>query len=169
MLGSPKALLNDNYGILKVKVYLIQAGGKKGAVKIGVAKDVHRRLSQLQTGNHLPLNLIAFIPCENRSEAEKLERWLHYKLRRFNIQGEWFSKKVNLKYVNELANDKGYLLEEIPSQTYAERLISKLKDIKLNEWEIGELYYFLKDQMEESEFTPIDDILDNKYKKSVDI
>ena len=103
-------------------VYLIQAGSKRGAIKIGVARSPDKRLATLQTGNHLDLRVLALIPCETRLKAEELERWLHYRLERFNIRGEWFNKKLSLKEVHRLSNLKGFSMEEIPTKTNAETM-----------------------------------------------
>jgi hypothetical protein len=66
-------------------LYLIQARNT-GSIKIGVAKDCHSRLKQLQTGNAAELRLIHyFIGYGN------LERPLHKELKRFKEKGEWFS------------------------------------------------------------------------------
>ncbi len=73
-------------------VYFIQSGhDKKAPVKIGVAKNIQRRLEALQTANYEKLLLIAQIECANRAEAYNIESYLHKELSNRNIRGEWFA------------------------------------------------------------------------------
>lgn len=67
-------------------LYLIQAGGNDGPVKIGVAKDILARLTILQAGNHLPLRLIG---VKKGKTAD--EKYLHWLYRHLRIRGEWFA------------------------------------------------------------------------------
>lgn len=65
-------------------VYFIQAGAG-GPIKIGVAKDVRRRIANLQISNAAELTLLrAFVG----GEAE--ERVLHERFAEYRIAGEWF-------------------------------------------------------------------------------
>lgn len=81
-------------------VYLVRSGSKKGAIKIGVASNVAKRLSELQVGNPATLCLIASIPCSSRKHAYDIEKGLHKRLRRWHIRGEWFSGKLDLKLID---------------------------------------------------------------------
>jgi hypothetical protein len=63
-------------------VYFAQVAS--GAVKIGCAVDIHRRISQLRTGSHEALTLIATIP-DGALEADVQERFATDRIR-----GEWF-------------------------------------------------------------------------------
>ena len=57
-----------------------------GAVKIGIADDVPRRLSALQIGNPNPLTLVGTIPGGPREESK-----LHRQFATHHRRGEWFS------------------------------------------------------------------------------
>jgi len=70
-------------------VYLIGEIGKEGKYKIGStrAKDVNKRLKQLQTGNSSEL----FIKESYKTEHPfKLEQMLHNHFKSSNLIGEWF-------------------------------------------------------------------------------
>ena len=69
-------------------IYFIQAGDK-GAVKIGFAKDVEKRFTALQTGNHETLKLLK----EIQGEIE-LEQEIHSLLRNYHLRGEWYNPDV---------------------------------------------------------------------------
>lgn len=79
-------------------VYFIMAGKKK-AIKIGVAINVQRRLKELQIGNHLPIALIAALPCDSRTHALEMERKFHRAFKNQHIRGEWFSGDVDLNKI----------------------------------------------------------------------
>lgn len=66
-------------------LYFIQSD-KTGRIKIGRAKDPHKRIRELQTGNAEQLKLIAYF----EGWAWR-ERKLHALLKDFRLQGEWFS------------------------------------------------------------------------------
>lgn len=85
-------------------VYFVRNGKKNGAIKIGLARDVAKRISELQIGNPVELNLIASIPVKNRKEAEKLEKMLHKKFSNQNIRGEWFYGSIKLSKVFQAAD-----------------------------------------------------------------
>ena len=67
-------------------VYMIQAGGNRGPVKIGFGLDPEDRLRNLQTGNHLELRIIRMF---DGGEAE--ESALHARFIDLHIRGEWHS------------------------------------------------------------------------------
>lgn len=70
-------------------VYLIGEIGKEGRYKIGStkAKDVNKRLKQLQTGNSSEL----FIKESYKTEHPfKLEKMLHNHFKSSSLIGEWF-------------------------------------------------------------------------------
>lgn len=80
-----------NYFLIKNMgyVYLIGEKNKKGKYKIGStrAKDVNKRLKQLQTGNSSEL----FIKESYETEHPfKLEKMLHNRFKSSNLIGEWF-------------------------------------------------------------------------------
>lgn len=65
-------------------VYVIQAGDG-GPCKIGRAKNVRQRLSELQVGTHMRLRLVALYEGGVLEERE-----LHRQFRAFRLDGEWF-------------------------------------------------------------------------------
>src|SRR5262249_45238273 len=77
-------------------VYFVRAGD---AIKIGVTRDVERRLRALATGSAVPLELLATLPG-----GRSLEKKLHERFRRFHVRGEWFrADEVLLRYIREQA------------------------------------------------------------------
>jgi hypothetical protein len=60
-------------------------------LKVGYSKDPKSRLKRLQTGSSKPLKLLWQCLCAySDTDARKQERKLHRRLRRHNIQGEWY-------------------------------------------------------------------------------
>ena len=79
--------------LMEICVYFIQSGNV-GPVKIGVAKNVQKRLDALQTGNHMELKLITKIICEGMVHAYAMEKKFHRKFKKYHIRGEWFYPTV---------------------------------------------------------------------------
>lgn len=77
-------------------VYFVQAG-KRGAIKIGIARNIERRILSMQTGNAYELHLLAAIPCKSRAQAKDFEGRLHRFFGRQKIRGEWFMNNINVK------------------------------------------------------------------------
>jgi len=76
-----------------IYVYFISSGkGKKAPIKIGVSKNVDKRIDELQTGNPNKLYVLSLIECTSVKRAYSLEAYLHYKLKRFRLVGEWFRR-----------------------------------------------------------------------------
>ena len=96
-------------------VYLIGEIGKEGRYKIGStkAKDVNKRLKQLQTGNSSEL----FIKESYETEHPfKLEKMLHNHFKSSNLIGEWFElSKSDTEAFKGVCEEK-------------EKIISSLKD-----------------------------------------
>jgi hypothetical protein len=96
-------------------VYLIGEIGKEGRYKIGStkAKDVNKRLKQLQTGNSSEL----FIKESYETEHPfKLEKMLHNHFKSLNLMGEWFElSKSDTEAFKGVCEEK-------------EKIISSLKD-----------------------------------------
>lgn len=69
-------------------------------VKIGIAKDVKKRLQTLQTGNPMKLKVLKTIALQD-DEARRQEEYYHRKFREYNACGEWF------KMCDELCNAIG--------------------------------------------------------------
>ena len=96
-------------------VYLIGEMNNKGRYKIGStkAKDVNKRLKQLQTGNSSEL----FIKESYETEHPfKLEKMLHNHFKSSNLIGEWF----------ELSESDTEAFKKVCEEK--EKIISSLKD-----------------------------------------
>jgi len=68
-------------------VYFIRAGDM---LKIGVAKNTARRISALQQGAPVKLELVLEVQYESCSQARERERAIHADLRDHHARGEWF-------------------------------------------------------------------------------
>lgn len=66
------------------------------AVKIGIAKNVKRRLASLQTSSPSKLELLGIIKTKSVNNARKIEKLLHEKFAKNRIRGEWFKANVEL-------------------------------------------------------------------------
>jgi hypothetical protein len=73
----------------KAYVYIISAGDE--AVKIGVAKNVQRRLKGLQTGHCKKLSIAYEIALAGRDRAYAVECRAHRLLKEKLMEGEWFA------------------------------------------------------------------------------
>lgn len=62
-------------------------GGDVGAIKIGIACDVPRRLAALQNGSPMVLKVLAITPG-----GRDVERAYHYQFRAHRLHGEWFER-----------------------------------------------------------------------------
>ncbi len=92
-------------------VYFVQAGPKKGPVKIGYAANVEKRLIDLQVGCPFTLTLLFKLPAKSEKHAQKMESWFHNRWHRRHIRGEWFkSIKLNQIYacVPQAIDDKDW-------------------------------------------------------------
>lgn len=76
-------------------VYFAQAGGR---IKIGWSRNVAARITQLQTGNAEPVQLVATTPG-----ARSRERQLHDQFAAARVSGEWFEATPELiAYIADL-------------------------------------------------------------------
>ena len=114
-------------------VYFIACGGVgSSTTKIGVTSDLQKRIDSLQTGNPYRLRCIAYIECHKKEDAYKLENYLHRKLKRFRLMGEWFRsgswdlKELLDKYIPERIL-KGKVTYKSQDQQGSEQ-IRKLED-----------------------------------------
>jgi hypothetical protein len=105
-------------------IYFIQQGNS-GPIKIGYTKyDLYARFKRLQTGNPLPLRVLAIIDgADTRTEIS-----LHTKFSSCRLNGEWFAPTDELmKFINEIRNRSHKLeLERIYKEYLA--AVSKLAD-----------------------------------------
>lgn len=92
-------------------IYVI---GTRDKQKIGISKDVNRRLKSLQTGNPEILNIHHTIQIEP-SRVRLLERMIHKEFSYMRLKGEWFDmtpeKAVNLVKFSYIAWNEDPLLE----------------------------------------------------------
>lgn len=61
--------------------------------KIGITKNINKRIKQLQTGNAEKINLIKFYKSEKY--YKNIEYALHNTFFHKNIQNEWFNLDIN--------------------------------------------------------------------------
>jgi hypothetical protein len=74
------------------------------AIKIGLAKDVAKRLKALQTSSPARLKLIKSVQVESIKAAQGLEESLHKQFKEIRLAGEWFKAEANLlEYINQLS------------------------------------------------------------------
>lgn len=79
-------------------IYFIQHGAG-GPIKIGIAKDVERRLASLQSASPVPLHVLGAV-----RGTERGERQLHLRFAKHRIRGEWFQPVEDLlRYVERTA------------------------------------------------------------------
>lgn len=77
----------DHYG--ECFVYVIGVDIQNGPQKIGVARDVDRRIGHIQIGCPLPL-VINYRLRMDRDSAFQTERQAHNLLKDYRMKGEWF-------------------------------------------------------------------------------
>jgi len=110
-------------------VYFIQSGTeRKAPIKIGVAKNIERRLNALQTANPEKLTVIASIKCSNRLEAYNIESYLHRQLSNRKIRGEWFA--TCMRRVDRIMK-KWYTNKELEQSSYYEEKIDNELDMQI--------------------------------------
>ena len=95
ILSRNKRYYQEHYGkhtsvegvsVLKSYVYLIKS--QYGSVKIGITKDVNRRLMTLGTASPTQLSVAG---CKLARNARAIEKELHHKFKSKRIYGEWFN------------------------------------------------------------------------------
>ena len=104
----------SHYGENKmVYVYFVSSGrGKRAPIKIGVSKNVDKRVDELQTGNPNKLYILSIIECTTVKRAYNLEGYLHHKLKRFRLVGEWF-RRADWNLPSILSVYEGKIKEEL--------------------------------------------------------
>ena len=68
-------------------IYFVRAGEY---IKIGMTKDVNGRMSAIQTGNPIKLELCGVIDHLTKEQAHSYERRLHNFFSALRVKGEWF-------------------------------------------------------------------------------
>jgi len=133
--------LNDILS-LTGKIYFIQAGNN-GAIKIGYADNVEKRLKQIQTGNPYKLKLLKTI--NGNFEIEKNLHKLFYKDR---LEGEWFTPSkelmdyININEINNIDN-KNHIIN------FVQNHIKFVKDVYVESIKLYEFYqkYCIKNKI----------------------
>lgn len=69
---------------------------KSNAIKIGKAKDIQERLSDLQVSNPNELTVIHYIKCDNEDHSFLVESKFHNLYADRHIRGEWFSYDADI-------------------------------------------------------------------------
>jgi hypothetical protein len=110
-------------------VYIIQSNNE---VKIGVAKNVKKRMQQIQTSNQHTLNLIG---TKETDDDYFLETEIHHYLYDYRIRGEWFrlsENKMN-SVIKKFKFDiiQPYILDDDDYNNLADAFDLKLKWQKL--------------------------------------
>lgn len=75
-------------------------------MKIGIAKDVVRRVAELRCGSPCQLYVLAFMKVFGHREARRVEKQLHECFKNFHSHGEWFHmNESSCKAVEEIVFD----------------------------------------------------------------
>ncbi|MEI7795942.1 MAG: GIY-YIG nuclease family protein [Methylococcaceae bacterium] len=72
-------------------VYIVEDG--RGNKKIGMTRDIKRRVSQLKTA--IPNGIMSVMISDFMENAREVEKQLHEANRAYRLSGEWFSKVVD--------------------------------------------------------------------------
>ena len=67
------------------------------AIKIGMAKNVEKRLQSIQTSSPIALELLHTIQLDSVEDAQKLEYVLHQRFSHLRMNGEWFEANEELR------------------------------------------------------------------------
>jgi hypothetical protein len=96
-------------------------------MKIGIAQKVKRRLSQIQTGNPIKLEVFHSIKVDSVEQAKEIEKECHKELQRYRLNGEWFEIDVlfGKKIINEAANP------ELKKRLNEEAKIKRINELRL--------------------------------------
>ena len=86
-------------------VYFLQIT-EKGPIKIGLTRNVQRRLKQAQTFNYEKVKLLGYIEGSQSLETKLIHRYAEYQIR-----GEWFSYNLDLNNLAKGIYDGEYLTE----------------------------------------------------------
>jgi len=109
-------------------VYFIRAGIY---TKIGVAKNVSRRLEQLQTGNPLELRLTAAVKLPSIKSAYHFEGLLHSELMDRHKHGEWFYiKSARIKDIISKYSESEKFEPVDPISIHRKRDTEKIKSMR---------------------------------------
>ena len=91
-------------------------------IKIGVSKDVYKRLETFRTGNDCQLELVyKSILCSN---AFDIESNIHKEFKNYHIRGEWF--KVDVKSVIDYLEKARYVLNSSLVDTNGNKMFERI-------------------------------------------
>lgn len=77
-------------------VYIVEME-TTGYIKIGVASNIQKRLSSMQSSSPFKMLLLG---CIKKEDAYKYEAKVHEKYKQFRVRGEWFIKEhININKV----------------------------------------------------------------------
>ena len=99
-------------------VYLIGEKDNIGKYKIGStkAKDVNKRLKQLQTGNSSELFIKEYYETEH---PFKLEKMLHNRFKSSNLIGEWFElSESDTKAFRGICEEKEKIIKALKNNPF---------------------------------------------------
>lgn len=99
-------------------VYLIGEIGNEGRYKIGStrAKDVNKRLKQLQTGNSSELYIKEYYETEY---PFKIEKMLHNHFKSSNLMGEWFElSESDVEAFKGVCEEKKKVVESLKNNPF---------------------------------------------------
>ena len=111
-------------------VYLIGEIDNKGRYKIGStkAKDVNKRLKQLQTGNSSELFIKEYYETEH---PFKLEKMLHNHFKSSNLIGEWFElSESDTEAFRGICEEKEKIIEALKDNPFYSN--ARIVPIKMN-------------------------------------
>lgn len=93
-------------------VYLIR--DRSGVCKVGMARNIEKRIKTLQTGHPVKLWLVKSFPFESHSQARYVEHSIHVAYGKYRLKGEWFRKKFLRLFLEhlEMAGSIEYLLQK---------------------------------------------------------
>ena len=138
-------------------VYFIRVpNDKRRPTKIGYTSDIARRLTEVQTHNPYEVILDCTIPCEDKTQAQKLERFLHRQLyKKCHIIGEWYYLNgIYLKGILSKFNSchKSILdSDPVEFKSYKKvtvgNLLKEVKELESNVEELQERIYELEEQL----------------------
>ncbi len=95
-------------GMIKQRIYFIASEGR---IKVGVTRNVKSRIASFNTNNGAPIELIGTIDGD-----VEMERAIHYRLREFNLKGEWFKDCAEVRSLMEFLIAKGPIFYGLPDK-----------------------------------------------------
>lgn len=102
-------------------VYFMLCDG--AAVKIGIAKDVAKRLHGIQCGNPKPVVLLAYYWVASPKDEEA---GLHDRFVREHIRGEWFKRSAQLDELIEFVQNCALLQTPSAFDSLEDRLLESV-------------------------------------------